>query len=454
LLFAVVDIETTGGYAASNGITEIAVLVTNGYQVYDSFYALLNPGTTIPPFVETLTGITNEKVKDQPSFGSIAKELYHILSDKIFVAHNVNFDYSFIKYHLAAHGFLLDAKKLCTIRLGRKMIPGLRGYGLDKICNHLKINIEGRHSAFGDASATVEVLHHLISINALKEIEAMLKTRSKEMFLPPNLSEKTINQLPQQPGVYYFHEKGGKIIYVGKARNIKKRVTNHFSNNKPNRQKQEFLKKIYKVSYQSTATELMALVLEGIEIKNKWPEQNRSLKRFEQEFGLFCYVDGNGYKRLFIEKNRSGLQSFYSFNLLAEGYALLRKLIKEYELCPQFCFLIKEGSLCKLDDYHCHGACSQLESAENYNQKVDECLNQLHNNLPTFALLDKGIGPQNRSCILVEKGKFSAMGYVSHTATMDLDQLRSSLTAYTDNHYVRGLIFKYAQEHPYQMFSF
>lgn len=454
MLFAVVDIETTGGYAASNGITEIAVLITNGYQVTDSFYAMLNPLVPIPRFVEMLTGITNDRVKDQPPFESIAEELFDLLKDKIFVAHNVNFDYSFIKHHLANCGFQLEAKKLCTIRLGRKMIPGLKGYGLDKICNHLKINIEGRHSAAGDASATVELLHHLISINAMAEIETMLKGKSKDMFLPPNLSEKSINLLPQAPGVYYFHEKGGKIIYVGKAKNIKKRVTSHFSNNKPNRQKQEFLKKIYRISYQSTATELMALVLEGVEIKNRWPEQNRSQKHFEQLYGLFSYVDGKGFKRLFIEKNKKYLKPYYTFHQLTEGYSILRKLVKEFELCPQLCFLAKSPGHCGLDDYECKGACCEKESAASYNNRVEECIQKLNEQLPTFAVLDKGMRSEDQSCILIEKGKFTAMGYIPRNDSFELNELKSSLTNYSDNQYVRGMIFKFAQANPHQTLSF
>lgn len=454
MLFAVIDIETTGGYAASNGITEIAVIITNGYQVCDSFYALLNPMVPIPRFVEMLTGITNEKVKDQPPFSSISEELFNILHDKIFVAHNVNFDYSFVKHHLGGCGFQLETKKLCTIRLGRKMMPGLKGYGLDKICNHLKINIEGRHSALGDASATVELLHYLISIKAMPEIEIMLKGKSKDTFLPPNLSESSISKLPPAPGVYYFHEKGGKIIYVGKAKNIKKRVTSHFSNNKPNRQKQDFLKKIYHVSYQPTATELMALVLEGVEIKNRWPEQNRSQKHFEQLYGLYTYEDGKGFKWLFIEKNKKQLQPFYTFNLLAEGYSLLKKLVKEFELCPQLCFLTKPNADCRLDDYECPGACCDKESADVYNKKVENCIQRLNEQLPTFAVLDKGLEPENQSCILIEKGKFTAMGYVSRTDDLQLAGLKSSLTVYADNQYVRGMIYKYAEAHPYQMLSF
>ena len=326
MLYAVVDIETTGGHASSNGITEIAIYITDGQKIIEQYQTLLNPYYTIPRFVEVLTGITNEMVSVERDFKAAADELYDLLHDKIFVAHNVNFDYSFLKFHFAESGYELNCPKLCTIRLGRELIPGLKGYGLEKICRHLDIEIRDRHRANGDAAATVELFHHLLKCDTNSYIQTMLKHGSKEQFLPPNVSASQIKNIPPLPGVYYFHDKKGKAIYVGKAKNLKKRVNSHFSNNKSNKQKQDFLKKIYSVSFQETATELMAFILESCEIRKLWPEQNRSQKRFEQAYGLYSFEDSNGYTRLFIEKKRKNLKALYTFNLLTEGYTLLWKV--------------------------------------------------------------------------------------------------------------------------------
>ena len=295
--YAIVDIETTGGYAASNGITEIAVFITDGENILKHYSTLLNPVYTIPRYVEALTGITNAMVAFERPFSSIADELYELLADKIFVAHNVNFDYSFVKYHLAQSGYDFNCRKLCTVRLGRQILPGLPGYGLGKICKRLGIEIEPRHRASGDALATLKLFHHLLACDTNGHVHTMLKTKSKEQSLPPNISSSIVKQIPHQPGVYYFHDKKGKVIYVGKAKSLRKRVNSHFTNNKTTRQKQEFLKKIYNISYQATATELMAFILESIEIKKLWPEQNRSQKRFEQSYGLYTFEDRKGYQR-------------------------------------------------------------------------------------------------------------------------------------------------------------
>lgn len=456
MLYAIVDIETTGGYASANGIIEIAVVITDGTKVVNQFHTLLNPYYSIPRFIQSLTGITNEMVEGERDFRSIADELYLLLHDKVFVAHNVNFDYSFVKHHLLQCGYDLNCKKLCTIRLGRQIIPGLRGYGLGKICKHVGIEIEERHRARGDAEATAKLFHYLLEIDTNDQVQTMLKSSSKEQFLPPNVPSVEIKKLPADPGVYYFHDKKGKVIYVGKAKNLKKRVNSHFSNNKPNRQKQEFLKKIYHISYEKTATELMAFILESTEIRKLWPEQNRSQKRFDQVYGLYYFEDSNGYLRLCIEKKRKNIKALYTFNLLADGYNLLRKLVDEFDLCPRLCFLQSANVQCQsLLIQKCKGACEQIEDTRDYNGRVMKCVGFLENELPSFALLDEGLSREEQSCILVEKGKFYGMGYLPADSNIHhIDDVKNFLTPYVENDYIRGIIFKHVEMYPYKKVDF
>ncbi len=450
--YAIVDIETTGGYAASNGITEIAVFITDGKNILKHFSTLLHPVYTIPRYVEALTGITNPMVEFERPFSSIADELFELLADKIFVAHNVNFDYSFVKYHLAKSGYDLNCRKLCTVRLGRQILPGLKGYGLGKICKHLGIEIESRHRASGDARATTSLFHHLLACDTNGHVDAMLKTKSREQSLPPNIPSSIVKQIPGEPGVYYFHDKRGKVIYVGKAKSLSKRVSSHFTNNKATRQKQEFLKKIYNISYQATATELMAFILESIEIKKLWPEQNRSQKRFEQSYGLYTFEDMRGYKRLCIEKKKKHIKAIYTFNLLTEGHILLRKLMLQFELCPKLCFLQAENVSCQmLFEKKCKGACEQIEPAHKYNSRVEECINYVSHELPSFALVDSGLKKEEQSCILIEKGRFFGMGYLpSDMAFQTIQELKCHLTPHAENDYIRNLIFQHISRYPHK----
>ncbi len=220
--FAVVDIETTGGFASGNGITEISIQIHDGNEVIEQFDTLINPQHAIPPYIEALTGITNEMVENAPKFDAIAERVYELLKDKIFVAHNVNFDYSFVKHHLALAGYDLQCKKLCTVRLSRKIFPGLASYSLGKLCTSLAINIENRHRAGGDAAATAILLAYYLQSDTEGHIDQSLNRSSKEQVLPPNLSRSVIDNIPQKPGVYYFKDHKSTVIYIGKAKNLQK----------------------------------------------------------------------------------------------------------------------------------------------------------------------------------------------------------------------------------------
>src|SRR6201991_1990027 len=204
-MYAIVDIETTGGHASANGITEIAICIHDGKKVVKRFQSLVNPHKEIPIYISALTGITNEMVQQAPPFEDVAADVYHLIHGKIFVAHNVNFDYSFVRYHLAAAGYDLQCNKLCTVRLGRKILPGLPSYSLGRLCRHLGIDNESRHRAAGDAEATAELFTLLLNSDTGNHIAEALKQRSREQVLPPNLPKQDVDRLPYSPGVYYFH---------------------------------------------------------------------------------------------------------------------------------------------------------------------------------------------------------------------------------------------------------
>jgi DNA polymerase-3 subunit epsilon len=454
-MYAIVDIETTGGYAINNAITEIAIVLHDGDREIKRFETLVNPGMPIPRYVQALTGITDDTVKDAPYFNEIACDVLNLLEGNVFVAHNVNFDYSFLKHQLNALGFALSCKKLCTVRLGRKVFPGLPSYSLGNFCRSLDISIANRHRAGGDADATVLLFKRILEEDMNGYVESMLKGRSREQYLPANLPAEQLEQLPSLPGVYYFHDQSGKIIYVGKARNLLRRVTSHFSNNKPNRQKQEFLRNIYSISYRECGTELMAYLFECIEIKRLWPKYNRSLKRFEQTYGLYMFEDMNGYLRLAIEKKKKHLKPVYTFSLLMEGQNMLRRLVNQFNLCPKLCFVQVNEDICEgVKSGECFGACEQKETAEIYNGRVDLAVQSLQKELPSFTLIDDGRNMNEQSCILVEQGRFYGMGYLpADSAVMDAGELKNHLTQYPENDYIRGLIYQHASKWPNKKFN-
>lgn len=175
--FAIVDIETTGGLPSSHSITEIAIVIHNGVEVTGKFSTLVNPLQKIPPFIVNMTGISDQMVASAPLFEEVAPQIFNLLQGKIFVAHNVSFDYSFVHYHLVKAGFKWEAPKLCTIKLSRKVFPGLVKYGLGSLTKDLGIKIEGRHRAWGDAQATAEVLTMAIAKQGMEPIHHLLSKK-------------------------------------------------------------------------------------------------------------------------------------------------------------------------------------------------------------------------------------------------------------------------------------
>ena len=447
-MYAIVDIETTGGHASANGITEIAICIHNGKKVIERYSTLVNPRRNIPIYISALTGISNEMVQDAPPFEDVAHDIYHLLNGKIFVAHNVNFDHSFLRYHLAAAGYELQCGKLCTVRLGRKILPGYPSYSLGKLCKQLGIANESRHRAAGDAEATALLFSLLLNKDKDNHITQALKQHSKEQLLPPNLVKQDVEVLPPSPGVYYFHDQKGKVIYVGKAKNLKKRVCSHFTGNNPGPQRQEFLRHIFKITYQLCGTELIALVLESVEIKRLWPKYNRSLKRFEHAYSLYVFEDQRGYLRLAVDKHRKLTGAIYSSNTLLEGRNILLQLIESFELCPKLCFIQTNTETCTgVNKENC--ACVGNETVAAYNKKVNAAIDKLNEVLPTFAIRDAGRTHDEHSCLLVEKGKFYGMGYISHYFDVaNLQQLKNYLTPYPDNDYIKGIVAGYATRFP------
>ncbi|MBC7901912.1 MAG: GIY-YIG nuclease family protein [Gemmatimonadaceae bacterium] len=434
-MYAIVDIETTGGHASANGITEVAIVLHNGRETEGKYHTLINPGIPIPRYITALTGISNEMVYGAPTFAAVATQLFNLLQGRVFVAHNVNFDFSFLRHHFAASGLDFNAKKLCTVRMARKVLPGYPSYSLGKICGHLGIEIIGRHRAMGDAEATVCLFEKVLAADKDGAVVKMLGGRTGETYLPPNLSAAQIENLPATPGVYYFYDRKGKIVYVGKATNLRQRVRSHFSNNDAGRRKQDFLKNIFSVSHNACTSELSALIFESIEIRRLWPLYNRSQKRYHHEYGLYTYEDQNGYLRLFIERKKKNLTAVYTFNLLHEGQIILKKMVEEHRLDETMCFIDRSRSA------------NVSEKAEQYNARVKTAIATLEKQLPTFLVTD--CDHEKPNYILMEKGRFTGMGSIPQNVKMsDISAVKEHITSYPDNDYIRGLVYQFAEKFP------
>jgi DNA polymerase III subunit epsilon len=435
-MYAIVDIETTGGSPANGGITEIAILVFDGNRVTKKFTTLINPQQHIPIYITGLTGIDNKMVAAASTFEDIAEDIFKLLQGNIFVAHNVNFDFSFVDSNLKKYGYMLDSKKLCTVRLARKVFKAEPSYSLGNLCRSLGIKVNNRHRAEGDAQATVKLFEKILQEGGMEHIDKMLKRNTGEQWLPMQIEKEVIDDLPSKPGVYYLLDSKKKVIYVGKAVNIKKRVASHFTHTDFSSRRQHFLRLIANIKFEECVNELHALILESTEIKRLWPLYNRSQKQPQQRYGLYSYEDGKGYKRLMIDKYKKNVPAHYRFNLMHEGQVLLRNMVEEFELHEKLCFLNKEPIDTTDWEY--------LEAYNKYNKKVNNALSSLQTALPTFAVVEDGLQSDEKFCLLIEKGIFYGMGFI---AAIKIKKLKEALSPLADNDFIRTSIYNYVALH-------
>jgi len=268
-MYAIVDIETTGGSPKIEKITEIAIFIHNGEKIINEYVTLINPERNIPYFITNLTGITNEMVENAPCFFEVAKKIVEITEGCTFVAHNAKFDYSFLRHEFKLLGFNYKKNIIDTAALSRKLIPGHKSYSLGNICGDLGISINGRHRAAGDALATVKLFNILLECDKeLNEGKISLLKNTKTVKLHPNLDLKKIENIPEEPGVYYFYNEKGDLIYVGKSRNLMQHIQ-MFLSKKSTKKTMEVRSQIADIDWELTGSELIALLKESSEIKAK-----------------------------------------------------------------------------------------------------------------------------------------------------------------------------------------
>lgn len=399
VLFAITDIETTGSHASANSITEIAIVLTDGKTVQDTFTTLVRPDHYIPDYITSLTGITNEMVEAAPTFEEISAELITWFEDAIFVAHNVGFDYAFIKKAFADIGLRFNPQKLCTVRMARKIIPGHRSYSLGNICSDLGIGNDARHRALGDTMATVELFHQLVEKDQSGIIDGMLKRNSTEQWLPNKLSSDVFDSLPEKPGVYYMLDTSGKILYIGMSVNIKKRIRQHFGGKMESKRRQEFITDVADIHTVETGTELIARLLEDAEIRKHWPPHNKAQKRPTLKFGLLSYTDGEGYTRLAVQKIRPGIPCIRQFYSSTEGREWLFKASKTYGLHHELCNLTPTSTA--------------KPSVEQHNSAVQQMIEDIKNEQGRMLIEGEGRSSNETSFVLLERNELKGYAHIS-----------------------------------------
>ena len=448
--FAIIDVETTGGKASLHKITEIAIAVHDGNEVIEEFETLLNPEMPIPYGITELTGITNEMVASAPKFYEVAKKIVEMTEGAIFVAHNVRFDYSFVQEEFRRLGYTYTRKKLCTVRLARQAFPGHRSYSLGKLITAFGLNAGARHRAMGDVMATVDLFERCLGVESTEaDINKMVNLGVKEALLPGSFSMEKLHALPEECGVYFFHDESGNVVYIGKSLNIKKRVAEHFSVRTEKARKLQSA--VYDVSFELTGSEMVALLYESHLIKKERPPINRAQKVRQFPYVIHAFENEEGYLCFEVKKtsakDRKKLRVVATYPKQANAKAWLRGVQKKYELCLRHCHLEIKNGACF--DYHlskCHGACVGEERPESYNERAREAIGALDENFdhPNFFIIDKGRAPTENTVVLVENGEYQGFGFVElNELTGEIEELKGFVKPYEHNPEVMRILQRF-----------
>ncbi|ESU20437.1 DNA polymerase III, epsilon subunit [Flavobacterium enshiense DK69] len=444
-MYAILDIETTGGQYNEEGITEIAIYRFDGHEIVDQFISLVNPEIPIQPFVVKLTGINNAMLRSAPKFYEVAKRIIEITDGCTIVAHNASFDYRILRTEFRRLGYDFSKPTLCTVELSKKLLPGHHSYSLGKLVRALGIPMADRHRATGDAMATVKLFKMLLSKDLEKEIvKSYIKTEIKAGISPKLLD--IIDGVPSKTGIYYIHREDGTIIYIGKSKNIKKRVNQHFTSS--DRKAKKLQNEVFAVTFEETGSELIALLKESEEIKVNRPPYNRSQRKTIFPFALYAEKNKNGYIALQVQKADGRKKEITSFSTLIEGKSLLHKITEENNLCQKINGLYDTKKSCfQYDLKQCYGACIGEEAPEDYNKRVTHFIenNQLQNQ--SMVIVDQGRNVNERSAVLIENGIYK--GYCFYDLNYqinNIDILKNIIIPMENNRDSRNIILNYVRK--------
>ena len=385
-------------------------------------------------------------LRSAPKFFEVAKRIVEITKDCVLVAHNAKFDYRILSLEFERLGFKFERKNLCTVELSKQLIPDLPSYSLGKLVRALGIPMSDRHRASGDAMATTKLFELLLNKDLDKQIvKASIRMEPKRQLEPKLIA--IINSLSSVTGVYYMHNEAGDIIYIGKSKNIKSRINQHFAGQ--NSKSKKIQLEVSAVTYEETGSELLALLKESAEIKHHKPKFNRALRRTIFTHGLFNFIDENGYINLKIQKIKGNQKPITTFANIQSGKSFMNKIVEKHGLCQKLCGLYKTKSSCFGHTIkECEGACIGQELVGDYNTKVNKIIKYYSFKAKSFLLIDKGRNLDERSAVWVEKGVLRGFAYFNlNFQISNIDVLSSLITPLEHNKDAQHILQSYMRRH-------
>lgn len=358
-------------------------------------------------------------LRSAPKFYEIAKRIIEITQDCILVAHNTSFDYRILRTEFTRLGYDFIRPTLCTVELSQKLIPGQVSYSLGKLVRALGIPVTDRHRASGDAMATVKLFKMLLAKDVAKEILiSSIKAEIKKGLSPKLLD--LVESLPSKTGIYYIHNEKGDLIYIGKSKNIKKRVNQHFTGT--SRKCKKIQVEVFAVTYEETGSELIALLKESEEIKINKPIYNRAQRKSIFHYALYPVKDEKGYINLKLLKADGRKKEITSFTSINEAKNAMFRITAHYNLCQKYTNLYDTKNECfQYKIKECDGACIGKISPEEYNERVEEFIQKNKFENDNMVVIDRGRSIDERSAILIENGIYK--GYCFYDLNYQINNI-------------------------------
>jgi DNA polymerase-3 subunit epsilon len=381
-------------------------------------------------------------LRTAPKFYEVAKRIVEITEDCIVVAHNSEFDYRILRTEFNRLGFDYKRKTLCTVDLAKLLIPDQASYSLGKLTRSLGIPVSDRHRASGDAMATVKLFKMLLAKDVQKVIIQDAVKAEPKFKMEPNL-KSIIEDLPSITGVYYVHNAQGEVIYIGKSKNIKNRVNQHFTSTSNKSKKIQV--HVAAVTYEAAGNELVALLKESEEIKRIKPVHNRAMQRAIFTHALYSFVDENDYINFKIEKADGRKKSITTFSNAQSAKSFVHKAVDTYQLCQKLSGVYNTKKSCfKYDINECLGACILEESPETYNKRALKLIHDNSYESQDLAIIDRGRDIDERSVLLIKDGVFKGLGYINlNYQVNNLQVLETLITPMENNRDTQHIIQSY-----------
>jgi len=429
-----VDIETTGGSYRNSRVLEVAAIRYEDGKIVREFSTLVNPETYIPSVITSITGIVEGDIVDAPVFADIADELFDIMSGAIFIAHNVRFDYSFLKNEFAMVGMNFSPKLLCTVRLSRALYMQEKGHSLAKLIERHDIPVNARHRAYDDAAAIAYFAQLAFETHGQEAFDAAVAKQLKTQYLPPNLDMEELNQIGNVPGVYIFKDESHQPLYVGKSISLKKRVLSHFQD--VSSREIKISQAVHHIETIPTGSELAALVLESKMIKELMPLYNRRLRRVSSYAMVMKSETDSGYATVTVKSgkvdNQTDLDRVYGlYESRTKAKHRVEELTRVFILCPKLMGIEKGAGACfSYSLGKCNGACVGEESAQLYNRRFELALE--HNRIDSWPYDSAITLPINERGELVIINNWIIQGYIEEDgeSVFDADESNFDVDEY------------------------